>query len=147
MMVKIQVLRRAQKMWRCLSQWMGWLVYGVYCHFQRYFSYNVYSGGQFHWWRKPEKTTVLSQVHVTDKLDHIMLNRVHLSTNGKHRFVSTQIYKMYIWLGTTHLTCRERGGGVCFFSKKKNSQCCWKKYSDFGGGKKNNLIQNFCHIT
>ena len=22
-----------------------------------------------------------------------------------------------------------------------------KKYSDFGGGKKNNLIQSFCHIT
>jgi hypothetical protein len=22
-----------------------------------------------------------------------------------------------------------------------------KKYSDFGGGKKNNLIQNFCYIT
>ena len=22
-----------------------------------------------------------------------------------------------------------------------------KKYSDFGGGKKNNLIQSFCHIS
>jgi hypothetical protein len=22
-----------------------------------------------------------------------------------------------------------------------------KKYSDFGGGKKNNLIQSFCHIN
>ena len=27
------------------------------------------------------------------------------------------------------------------------SQCCWKIYSDFGGGKKNNLIQSFCYIT
>ena len=31
--------------------------------------------------------------------------------------------------------------------KYSDSQCYWKKYSDFGGGKKNNLIQSFCHIT
>ena len=30
------------------------------------------------------------------------------------------------------------GGVMVFFLKK---------YSDFGGGKKNNLIQSFCHIT
>ena len=36
----------------------------------------------------------------------------------------------------------------CKYMKKySDSQCCWKKYSDFGGGKKNNLIQSFCHIT
>jgi hypothetical protein len=34
-----------------------------------------------------------------------------------------------------------------FLKKYSDSQCCWKKYSDFGGGKKNNLIQSFCHIT
>ena len=26
-----------------------------------------------------------------------------------------------------------------------DSQCCWKKYSNFGGGETNNLIQSFCH--
>ena len=42
--------------------------------------FQLYRGGQFYWWRYPEKITDMSQV--IDKLYHIMFNQLQVAKSG-----------------------------------------------------------------